>query len=475
MPLYCKVPRYREKPAIQRYMGRDRCNSNLEPQFVCKCASSHSVCVVVSDVKQRCVKFTVAAVICLLLLLLLAGILLAYYCELLKSCFWRSNLEYTHMLSVCSNTDPCPSVSSPCSRGMRCGDGSCVWESQWCNGVMDCPAGQDEAHCVRLHGSSFLLQIYSTQTKAWRSVCSHGWTDQQGRASCQSIGYSRSDAQICNSKSKQIQRVKAGLFSDCGSGINSSRAPRSSLASVGSWPWQVSLQVSGVHRCGGAIVSPYWIVTAAHCVMRTSSPADWSVYAGIMDRLNTLFNPAYSVSHVIMHEDFNILTRENDVALMRLSRPLDITASSNIGPVCLPNVGLNVTVPQSYWITRFDRSRNGDSGSVQLMEAQVSVVDTTECNSSIAYNGKISQDMFCARETEAGARICHADTGGPLVTLTDGLWWLIGDSIWGEHCTGQKKPGVYGNVTSYLDWIHRHMKVKTNGIHMEGSFNRVYV
>ncbi|XP_051814208.1 transmembrane protease serine 2-like, partial [Acanthochromis polyacanthus] len=340
---------------------------------------------------------------------------------------------------------------------------------------------------VRLHGSSFLLQIYSTQTKAWRSVCSHGWTDQQGRASCQSIGYSRAtyfkSGQQTTSSNGGFLRVKSDLIpeafisqqlvlsntcpnnsvvtlhcTDCGSGINSSRASRSSLASVGSWPWQVSLQVSGVHRCGGAIISPYWIVTAAHCVMRTSSPADWSVYAGIMDRLNTLFNPAYSVSHVIMHEDFNILTRENDVALMRLSRPLDITASSNIGPVCLPNVGLNVTVPQSYWITRFDRSRNGDSGSVQLMEAQVSVVDTTECNSSIAYNGKISQDMFCARETEAGARICHADTGGPLVTLTDGLWWLIGDSIWGEHCTGQKKPGVYGNVTSYLDWIHRHMK-----------------
>ncbi|XP_054868385.1 transmembrane protease serine 2-like isoform X1 [Amphiprion ocellaris] len=409
------------------------------------------------DVKQRCVKFTVVAVICLLLLLLLAGILLAYY------------------------------FSSPCARGMRCGDGSCVWESQWCDGVMDCPAGQDEAHCVRLQGSGFLLQIYSTQTKDWRSVCSHGWTDQQGRASCQNIGYSRDtyfkSGQRTTSSDGGFLRVKSDFIpetfisqqlvlsdmcpnnsvvtlhcTDCGSGINSSSASRSSLASVESWPWQVSLQVAGVHRCGGAIISPYWIVTAAHCVVRTSSPTDWSVYAGIVDRLNTLFNPAYSVSRIIVHESFNILTRKNDVALMRLSRPLDITASSNIGPVCLPNVGLNVTVPQSYWITRFDRSRNGDSGSVQLMEAQVSVVDTAECNSSIAYNGKISQDMFCAGETEAGARMCHADTGGPLVTLRDGLWWLIGDSIWGEHCTGQNKPGVYGNVTSYLDWIYRQMK-----------------
>nr|XP_008274199.1 PREDICTED: transmembrane protease serine 2 [Stegastes partitus] len=239
---------------------------------------------------------------------------------------------------------------------MQCGDGSCVWESQWCNGVTDCPAGQDESNCVRLHGSSFLLQIYSTQTKDWRSVCSHGWTDQQGRASCQNIGYSRGtyfkSGQQTTDSGGRFLTVKSDFIpqtfisqqlvlsntcpnnsvvtlrcTDCGSGVNSSKASRASLASVGSWPWQVSLQVAGVHRCGGAIISPYWIVTAAHCVVRTSSPRDWSVYAGIVDRLNTLFKPAYSVSRIIMHEGFNILTRKNDVALMRLSKPLDVAGA----------------------------------------------------------------------------------------------------------------------------------------------------
>ncbi len=56
--------------------------------------------------------------------------------------------------------------------------------------------------------------------------------------------------------------------SDCGSGVNSSRASGGQPASLGAWPWQVSLQVAGSHRCGGAVISPYWIVTAAHCVDR---------------------------------------------------------------------------------------------------------------------------------------------------------------------------------------------------------------
>ncbi|XP_070685509.1 transmembrane protease serine 2-like [Pempheris klunzingeri] len=408
-------------------------------------------------VKQRCVKFTVAAVICLLLLLLLAGILLAYY------------------------------FSSPCAHGMQCGDGSCVWESQWCDGVTDCPAGQDEASCVRLLGSTFLLQFYSTQGKKWRSVCSHGWTDHQGRASCQLFGYGRdtyfkSDRQKADSDDgfltvKSDFKPEASILqqlvlsntcpnnsavtlrcTDCGNWVNSSRASAGQLASPGAWPWQVSLQVAGSHRCGGAIISPYWVVTAAHCVARAPSPGDWAVYAGIVDSLGTLFNPAYAVSRIIAHEGYNSLPRRNDIALMRLSKPVDMTASGNIGPVCLPNVGLNITGDQEGWITRFRHTVNGDSGSPYLTEARVSLIDAAACNSSTAYDGRISQGMLCARETEAAGDVCRTDSGGPLVSLKDGVWWLIGDSIWGEHCAEKNKPGVYGNVTYFLDWIYHQIQ-----------------
>ncbi|XP_059186773.1 transmembrane protease serine 2-like isoform X2 [Centropristis striata] len=371
--------------------------------------------------------------------------------------------------------------------GTQCGDGSCVWDSQWCDGVVDCPAGQDEANCVRLLGSSFLLQIYSTPSKSWRTVCSDSWSEQQGRASCQHIGYRRgtyfkSGQQQTDSDDgflmfKSDFNPEASILrqlvlretcpnnsvvtlhcTDCGRGVNSSRASGGQLASAGAWPWHVSLQVGGSNRCGGALISPYWIVTAAHCVARFSSPGDWAVYAGTVGPLGTLFNPSYSVSRIIAHEGFNSVTRKNDIALMRLSKPLDNTASRNIGPVCLPNVGLNITEAQTGWITRYGHTVNGDSGSAHLTEAQVSLIETADCYSSMAYGGRISQDMLCVRETEAGDDMCHTDSGGPLVALKDGVWWLIGDSIWGEHCTQRNRPGVYGNVTYYLDWIYRQMR-----------------
>lgn len=55
----------------------------------------------------------------------------------------------------------------------------------------------------------------------------------------------------------------------------------------------------------------------------------------------------------------------------------------------------------------------------------------------------------------------QTDSGGPLVTLQDGLWWLMGDSVLGGHCAKQNNLGVYGNVTYFLDWIHQQMRVRT--------------
>uniref|UniRef100_A0A3P9C328 Peptidase S1 domain-containing protein n=1 Tax=Maylandia zebra TaxID=106582 RepID=A0A3P9C328_9CICH len=307
-------------------------------------------------------------------------------------------------------------VSSSCIHGIKCGDGNRKWESQWCDGVTDCPAGQDEANCVRLHGSSFLLQIYSTQSK--------------GRASCQSIGYirgtyfksgqQRADANDgfllvksnFNPQASILQQLQPP-FSDCGSRVNSSKASAGQLASLGAVPWQVSLQVAGSHRCGGAIVSPYWIVTAAQCTGQ---------YAGIVDPLGPLFNPAYSVRRIITHESYNSQTLKNDIALMRLSQPLDITGTSDL---CLPNVGLKVTAHHKCWITRFGHRANGEAAVV----------------------------------SESVLVLIAADGGGPLVSLMDGVWWLIGDSIWGEQHAGQDAPGVYGNVAYFPDWIHRQMKV----------------
>lgn len=61
---------------------------------------------------------------------------------------------------------------------------------------------------------------------------------------------------------------------------NHSRRP------TGEFPWQISLQRKKVwslqHICGGAIVAPFWVVTAGHCV-EGLKPSELSVVAGDHD------------------------------------------------------------------------------------------------------------------------------------------------------------------------------------------------
>uniref|UniRef100_A0A3Q3F8K5 Peptidase S1 domain-containing protein n=1 Tax=Labrus bergylta TaxID=56723 RepID=A0A3Q3F8K5_9LABR len=301
-----------------------------------------------------------------------------------------------------------------------------------CNVVMGAVCG---SLSVRVHGSSFLLQIYSSQSKNWRTVCSRGWSDLQGKASCsfkfslklllvQSVTtllcffslvikgrFSWLVYLLIEATCRwNISSLTAVFVSDCGTGVNSSRASGGQPASLGSWPWQVSLQVAGSHRCGGAVISPYWIVTAADCVASGC----------VLIQLRSIYS-----LHVIAHEGYNSFTLKSDIALMRLSKPLDHT----------------------------------DSGSPYLMEAQVSLVDAADCNSSTAYNGRITQDMLCAREVEAAKSFSQTDSGSPLVALKDGVWWLIGDCIRGQDCTEHQRPGVYGKIPFFLDWIFQQMRV----------------
>ncbi|XP_064103443.1 trypsin-1-like [Macrobrachium nipponense] len=161
------------------------------------------------------------------------------------------------------------------------------------------------------------------------------------------------------------------------------------------------------------------------------------------------------VSEIITHPDFDSYTQDNDIALLRLSTPVDFPANNEIAPVCLPPAG-NLYENVNATVTGWGKlSEYGDTSSV-LHEVIVPTMTNAKC--SQLYEEVVTENMLCAGLDEGERDACQGDSGGPLVTNDEGTMRMIEIGIvsWGDGCAAPGKPGVYTRVNHYLEWINAH-------------------
>nr|NP_001279383.1 granzyme A-like precursor [Callorhinchus milii]AFM86514.1 granzyme A-like protein [Callorhinchus milii] len=216
-------------------------------------------------------------------------------------------------------------------------------------------------------------------------------------------------------------------------------------------PYMASIQVNRKHKCGGALIKPAWVLTAAHCA--DGKPKLNSVVLGIDSlRENTKTKQVFKIKKEFPHRSFDRNTKENDIMLLQLDRAVDINKFVSI--LRLPKrysdlkAGTHCTVA-GWGITK----EKSTTPSNRLKEVNITIVDRGTCNDKDHYNDKpkVTANMLCAGDKN-GNDACEGDSGGPLICNNK----YSGNTSFGIGCGKAKYPGIYTALTNkYLDWIKK--------------------
>ncbi|NXI52029.1 OVCH2 protein, partial [Chloroceryle aenea] len=224
-----------------------------------------------------------------------------------------------------------------------------------------------------------------------------------------------------------------------------------------SWPWQVSVQISDEHICGGAVLAREWVVTAAHCFNSRELYRDlWMIVTGLHDLTGKEYRQKRSVKQYIIHPSFNKTTMDSDIALLHLAEPLEF--NRYVRPVCLPAAEETVQPSRMCVVTGWGAHEGDREKGKKLHQLEVPILLLDTCQSYyINLPNKVTQRMICAGfPLEEGKDSCTGDSGGPLVCPSEdnlGFYTLHGITSWGLGCGRKSYPGVYTNVGVFVDWI----------------------
>jgi secreted trypsin-like serine protease len=242
-------------------------------------------------------------------------------------------------------------------------------------------------------------------------------------------------------------------FAETGNWLVEPKIVGGAEARAGDDPWQVALVAAertdgNFAFCGGSIVRPNWILSAAHCVDKGTSPSQVDVVSGTVDLDNG--GTRSRVAEIIIHRDWDPSSHNNDIALLRLAG----TASGQ--PVGIPSAAVESRATQpgtNVRVTGWGRTSQGGTSVRRLRTVDMPIVSRSDCNDRVSYNGGITDNMICAGRQQGGSDSCQGDSGGPLTGTAGANRALLGIVSFGEGCAKPNKYGVYTRAGNYGGWV----------------------
>ena len=236
-------------------------------------------------------------------------------------------------------------------------------------------------------------------------------------------------------------------------------------ATDGDYPWMAAVakttggSLFDRHFCGGSLIAPDWILTAAHC-LEGEVAEGLQVLVNFTDLDDSAAAEIRGVKGIYIHPSFTDVGGDlyNDVALILLDAPIN-----TVTPIDVATSPVAVTVGAAVRAIGWGDTKGSPRYPTELQAVDLAIASIITARRVYGVNNLDNRHLSAAAN---GKDTCAGDSGGPLFDIdganggTDPL--LVGITSYGLGCAVRDTPGIYANVGNYYSWISAFLAQPTD-------------